>query len=83
LGTATLVRMFIKDSAKIARPLNDLLRKDCEWAWTEGCQEAMDELKGRLMQAPCLTPIDYDSDQEVILAVDSSKYVVGDVLMQL
>lgn len=83
LGTATVVRMFIKDFGKIARPLNDLLRKGCEWAWTERCQKAMDELKSKLISPPCLTPIDYDSDREVILAVDSSKYAVGYVLMQL
>lgn len=39
---------FIKDFAKIARPLLDLTKKD---AWTPECQAAFDKLKAHLTGA--------------------------------
>jgi transposase InsO family protein len=83
LGLCSQVRMFIKNYAKISRPLNDLLCKDIEWNWTASQENAMEELKELVSTAPCLVPIDYASDREVIFAVDSSFIGVGYVLMQV
>jgi len=33
LGLANYYRQFIKDFAKIARPLHELVRKDQKWEW--------------------------------------------------
>jgi transposase InsO family protein len=83
LGLCACVRMFIKDYAKISRPLNDLLCKDVEWEWTDRQEDAMARLKVLVSEAPCLVPIDYTSDREVIFAVDSSYIAVGYVLLQI
>ena len=40
LGLANYYRRFIKDFAKIASPLNQLLRKDHKFVWTDTCQKA-------------------------------------------
>lgn len=83
LGVCACVRMFIKNYARISRPLNDLLLKEAEWAWTEKQELAMEILKGLVTEAPCLIAIDYASDREVIFAVDSSFIGVGYVLLQV
>ena len=45
LGLANYYRMFIKDFAQVARPINVLMRKDEKWWWGEEQQKAFDELK--------------------------------------
>jgi hypothetical protein len=38
LGTANYHRKFVKDYSTIAAPLNNLLREDVAWNWSEECQ---------------------------------------------
>ena len=45
LGMANYYRKFIQNYAKIATPLNALLKKDSIFMWTEECQQALDSLK--------------------------------------
>ena len=54
LGLASYYRHFIKQYAKIAHPLHALTCKGAEFMWTEECQIAIDNLKGRLVTAPVL-----------------------------
>jgi hypothetical protein len=54
LGTANYYRKFVKDYSTIAAPLNNLLREDVAWNWSEKCQKAFDTIKERLTQAPIL-----------------------------
>ncbi len=82
LGTCGLVRIFIKGFATLARPLINLTRKDAIFEWTTETQESMDVIKEAVCECPMLTPIDYNSDKGVILAVDSSHIAVGFVLLQ-
>lgn len=82
LGTCGLVRMFVKDFGKMARPLNDLLRKGADFVWEEAQEDAMRKLKDAVINSPALVPIDYGSEREVILAVDSSWIGVGFVILQ-
>ena len=72
LGTMGLVRIFVKDFAKIAKPLTRLTKRDVDFEWGEEEEEAMRRLKEALISSPALLPIDYESDRQVILAVDSS-----------
>ena len=37
-------RQFIRHFSEIAKPLNDLLKKDWKFEWTEACQNSFDEL---------------------------------------
>jgi len=82
LGTCGVSRIWIKDYSKIARPLLDLVKKHVHFVWDEECQLAMDRLKGLVANAPCLKPIDYNSDDTVVLSVDSSTIAVGYILSQ-
>ncbi|KAJ3503401.1 hypothetical protein NMY22_g18261 [Coprinellus aureogranulatus] len=83
LGTAGTVRNWIQDFARIAHPLVELTKKGVEWRWTEVEQEAMDTLKAAVVSSEAIRPIDYQSSNEVILAVDSSHIACGYILLQL
>lgn len=75
--------MWIKDYSKIARPLQDLVKKDVPFDFNDECRQAMDILKQAVANAPCLRPIDYKSERTVIFSVDSSVIAVGYILSQL
>ena len=48
LGMIGVCRGFIKDFAQLARPLNNLLRKDVTFEWTKDHNRAMQNLKDAL-----------------------------------
>lgn len=83
LGTAGVMRVFIKDFARIARPLVRATLKDREFGWGEEEQHAMDTLKAAFANSRALRPIDYTTDREVFLSVDSSVIACGYVLSQM
>lgn len=83
LGTLGIVRIFVKNFSMIARPLIHLTRKGVKFRFGEEEQRAMDKLKTSLLESPALRPIDYMSDREVIMAVDSSNIGTGYVLYQV
>jgi len=43
LGLTNYYRRFIKDFARVARPLNMLMRKDKKWWWEEAQQKAFNK----------------------------------------
>ena len=45
LGFGNFYRWFIKNFSHLAHPLNDLLKKDKKFIWTNECQESFDLLK--------------------------------------
>jgi hypothetical protein len=84
LGTCGLVLIFIKDFAKHARPLVNLMRKDITLHF--GAEEiaAMENIKDLVTRSPVLHLVNYAAhDWPIILAVDSSIIAVGYVLMQI
>ena len=83
LGVCGFVRIWIRNYSLIARPLIDLTKKDVSFEWTLRQQEAMDTLKEAVISSEALKPIDYTSNREVIIAVDSSVIAVGFILAQL
>ena len=83
LGVCGVVRIWVKDYAKKAKPLVNLTKKKIDFIWGPEQQKAMLELKEAVRTAPSLRPIDYKSDLAVVLAVDSSNIGVGWVLLQL
>ena len=83
LGTCGLVRIFIRDFAKHARPLVELTRKDVPFVFDAQHQEAVDNIKDLVVHCPALLPIDYRREWEVVLAVDSSVTAVGFILLQV
>ena len=82
LGTVGVARNFIKNYARRANALQKLTRKDVPFEFGEEQEAAMADLKQALLDSPALRAIDYESDEPVILAVDTSVIAVGFHLCQ-
>jgi RNase H-like domain found in reverse transcriptase/Reverse transcriptase (RNA-dependent DNA polymerase)/Integrase zinc binding domain/Chromo (CHRromatin Organisation MOdifier) domain/Integrase core domain len=80
LGFANFYRRFIKDFAKLTRPLNDLTKKDARWSWDDSQQQAFESLKFSFTQKPILTM--WQPDRPTRIEVDASGYATGGVLLQ-
>jgi hypothetical protein len=78
LGLANFYRRFIEGYAQVARPLNDLTKKNTPFAWKEAQQTAFDTLKNRFTTAPILAYP--DNDQIFRLETDASNFATGAVL---
>jgi len=83
LGLCGTVRIWIKNYSELARPLTELWRHNVEFIWDEKRQEAFAKLKELVSSAPALRPIDYTSENPVILSVDSSNIAAGMILSQV
>ena len=81
LGLANYYRRFVKDFAKIAAPLNQLLRKDHKFDWTEACEQAFIALKHALTSAPILAFPDFK--EPFHLFTDASNEGIGATLGQI
>lgn len=73
-------RAFIQDYSKIAKPLNDLLKKGAKFNWTQECEEALDALIKQVGNDPILVAPNEDEPFE--LETDASFYAVGAALFQ-
>ena len=80
LGFCNFYRPFIKGFSTIARPLNELTRKNTEWKWETPQQQAFTTLKQRVTSEPILTHP--DPDKQYTLEVDASGFALGAVLSQ-
>ena len=78
LGLANYYRRFIKDFAKLARPLNNLTRKDERWRWGEEQQKAFEQLKTVFTSQPRL--VAPELDKEFRVEADASNFATGGVL---
>jgi len=66
LGLASYYRKFIKNFAKIAAALTNLLKKSAmTYEWEGACDKAFETLKGILVKAPVLKLLDFDKDFEI------------------
>jgi hypothetical protein len=54
LGFCNFYRAFIRGFAKLAKPLNNLTKKDAPWTWGNDEQNTFDTLKHRIMEEPIL-----------------------------
>lgn len=80
MGLINFYRMFIPNCAEISEPLNNLLRLEVEFTWTDVCQQAFQTLKDRLIHYPVLRCPDFD--KPFIIEVDASGVGLGAVLIQ-
>ena len=78
LGLTNYYRKFIKDFARLARPINVLTRKDMKWRWEGAEQAAFDKLKKAFTMRPVL--VAPDLDKEFRVEADASNYATGGVL---
>jgi hypothetical protein len=83
LGTAGVVRVFIKDYAKIAEPLVALTRKNAIFYWEPDQHEAMEALNKAIKDCSAIRTIDYECKSPVVLAVDTSWMAVGYYIYQV
>jgi len=67
----------------IAHPLVYLTRKDIEFTFGKQELEAMKKLKTLVKNSSAIRAINYVSEHEVILAVDTSSIAVGYILSQI
>ena len=91
IGAANYHRAYIKNFAKIAAPLTDLLKEENHIKvekgspklkhWTEVEQKAFDKIKKALTAQPIR--VMYDPKAETLLEVDASKTALGAVLLQI
>jgi hypothetical protein len=80
LGLANYYRRFIKNFAKVARPLTELTKKDAEFKMEGEALEAFRTLKEKLAEAPVLKIPDPSKPFRV--TTDASDFAVGAVLEQ-
>jgi hypothetical protein len=81
LGLASYYHKFIKNFAKIAAPLTNLLKKSAmTYEWEGACDEAFETLKGILVKAPVLKLPNFDNDFEI--HSDAFDFAIGGVLVQ-
>ena len=78
-GLANYYRRFVKDFAKLAKPLHKLVRKDEKWNWGEEQEMAFKELKRVFTMRPVLVVPDLDKEMRV--EADISEYTTGEVLL--
>ena len=80
LGLASYYRRFVQGFAKIAQPLHALTQKGATFDWSTDCQNALETLKSRLVQAPVLAYPDFS--KSFVLETDASIKGLGAVLSQ-
>ena len=80
LGFANYFCRFIKDYARIARPLEELTGKYTQFIWGSRQQKAFDRLREALMCAPVLQLADVSRKFRVM--TDASDESIGGVLLQ-
>eukprot|EP00118_Oscarella_pearsei_P024264 m.302820 g.302820 ORF g.302820 m.302820 type:complete len:331 (+) comp40828_c0_seq6:540-1532(+) len=81
LGLVNYYGCFIPRLATLEQPLNDLLKQEKPWKWTDQCDKAFVELKTKLASADIL--VHYDPSLPLRLACDASVYGLGAVLSHI
>src|SRR5271155_5076744 len=81
LWVGNFYRQFIHHFSELARPLNDLTKKDRKFKWTDKCQNAFDTLKKKFTEEPVLMIPDHSKLFQI--ESDASKVATGAVLTQL
>ena len=82
LGTCGVVHIFIRNFVAITRPLIGLTCKSIPFKWGDAQRDAMNRPKDEIIKSPALHRLDYESSQEVVLAVDTLVIAVGFILSQ-
>lgn len=77
---ANYYRKFVKDFAKITRPLTQLTRKNVDFIWSHECEVAFQTLRKSLLSTPILKYPDFNKEFKLI--VDASDFACGGVLTQ-
>ena len=87
LGLTNWFQSHVKDYAKIAKPLTEMIKdydhtKHTKIVWTEDRIRAYEQLKEAVNQCPKLYFLVGQADSEIILETDASDYAIGAYLYQ-
>ncbi|XP_048515211.1 uncharacterized protein LOC105692809 [Athalia rosae] len=80
LGLIGNYRRFIPDMSKIAKLINNLLKRNTPFLWTSEHQRAFESLRDILCTEPILQYPDFS--KPFVLTTDASNYAIGAVLSQ-
>ena len=78
LGLVNFFGCFIPDCSALLHPLNQLLKKESEFVWSDECKQAFQRAKECLMADPVMAH--YDINLPVVLECDASAKGIGAVL---
>jgi hypothetical protein len=80
LGLASYYQRFILDFSRIAKPMNELVKKGAKFVWGQKCEDAFHTLRQHLTAAPVLAQP--DSGKPLDVYYDASGTGLSCVLMQ-
>ena len=81
LGMINYYGKFLHNLSTQLHPLHALLKHGAKWHWSQECNQAFEEVKIKLSEAPVL--MHYDTKLPIRLAGDASNYGIGSVLSQV
>jgi hypothetical protein len=81
LGFQNFYQQFITHFSNLARPLNNLIKKDKKFKWTTECQEAFDCLQKKFTEEPVL--MIHNHLKPFQIESNASQVATGAVLTQL
>ena len=80
LGLVGYYRKFIKNFAKVSKPLTKLLQKDTVFKWDNTCDNSFQTLKHSIISPPVLQYPDFT--KPFIITTDASNFAIGAILSQ-
>jgi len=80
LGKINFYHKYIENSARLLEPLQNLLRKDTQFSWSEDCQRAFTRAKNLLCSQPILAI--FNINAPTVIYTDASIEGIGAVLKQ-
>lgn len=80
LGLCNYYRRFVRDFARLAKPISSLCKKEQPFIWTNIQQEAFEKLKRALAEEVTLSFPDFE--QMFYVTTDASDMAIGGVLSQ-
>lgn len=80
LGMINYIRSYIPNLAELCQPLRELLKKNILFQWSQKHTECVEKIKKLIMNAEILKP--FDSNKQITLQTDASKYGLGCCMMQ-
>ena len=78
LGHTGYYRKFIRYYSNMTYPLEELLREDNKFDWTEECNISFEKLKRKLVKAPILRFPNWSTKFHV--HIDASGLAIGEIL---